>query len=117
MENRFTKQDAKDIMNAFQEAKFEKSSQNFLFFQLLIAAVCIGICTKSWIWGITSFAGLIFLLYVPYLGGAICVIGGLAIGGALGGIAGAIGGSIWGWSIGLIAAAYTTYRNFTGRRA
>lgn len=108
---------SKNISRSINDAYYARKNFKTLFWQILIASILTGVGTKSWIWFGVTFAGLLIILRIPYLGALLCILLGCLLGTAIGGIAGALGGSACGWTIGILASALLILGNLNGKSA
>lgn len=94
-----------------------ESSSGCLFTQISILAVGVGIASKSFWYGVAAFIILAILIFIPFLGSALCVILGLAFG-AIGGVTcHTLGAPTWvAWLVGILATVGLIYGNLEQRK-
>ena len=83
-----------------------ESRSGCLWTELVIVSICFGIGLGSFWYGVATFIILGIIIFIPYLGHALCVILGLAFGTICGVLSHSLGAATWvAWLIGIVLSA------------
>lgn len=104
-----------EVRKGVTQANYNEDLSGMFFTQIALIAIGIGLYKESWWWFLSSFFGLLFLIFLPYIGKVVCVI--LSLGWGL--IGYVLGASFFtenaGYVIGIFAFLAGLAVNFSGR--
>lgn len=113
-----------EVRKAIHQAKYDDKSSTIYFVELAILAVVIGICFKSWAWGLGSYVAILILMQSKIFNSLLAIffiilwaLVGWVIGKEVDGIMTGIFGGILAFiiSVGVHFSALTWIDDFTNR--
>lgn len=107
-------------VNQQQEVKvvvYKESESGCLWTQLIILSIGLGFAFHGFWYGVAALIILGTMLFIPFLGQALCVIFGIAFGIMAAGIASTFGAATWiVWLVGIFVGAGLIYGNLEQRK-